>query len=1174
MIRTLDVGGKFKVDVYPSSDTNESVKQRIAIGLGTLPKWLIIPSDVDLLTANYVDPKDLLSTYIMKSDELAFPIDDVPVDLQEEAFRIFIATHKSLAESADPNPLLLAMDRQNSRNDSRDAWDARNEIVASLYASINKLTKTVEKTDHDRKFFDSLKGIESTPSEIVKINYVVFFNNVRTTSFDLFDHLHVNDRLPFAAFETKSEKTFYKAIETFIPPESATEESLTDAIFMLVDCYDSQIDVSNVGRFITAWIRAVDEKVEINFVIPVSKVEKYVNREEFVDRIVRSFHGINIRSAGGSIPTIKEIDVTAYTYLPRVAFDPLLFSDMVMNDDIISRKAAINEWVRATKKSTRDLYIHLYKNDERIGTCKMANKLDDTKVRCRIQSTSTATLDDVKNVMTKLFEYYLSVQFTIKTFYEQFWPRRKFVEAAHTKHADVETAATAATASNKGELRDASPKMFVDRHNRQCQKQVTVVSDEDLDSGKYANYKVMKFPTKGEAPTLNFVCDSDEKLKYPGLIRNQLDNAKTFPYLPCCYAIDQSKSRDSNYAHYFFGAETAGRKKHVQDVYSSDKILPAQAFGTLPFNMTNFFRSVVVDPRYEFLRIGVGRSPLSAVECVLTALHPDETNVEDRINEIMPALTSEPFVMACKQEMYSYSVSDIADMMKKHFKAASFFRALEMYFDCNIFVFTADKNRPDSARLLVPNHAKMYVKFRPTKQTIFLYEHWGSERDNLEYTQCEILGLRALTDKHLQNVARVLDPSTSTVKGVFDTLVRMSTAYVNSVKVEESVNALMHIDRDKYEALAQRVDAYGKCRSILIGLKNAGGGGRGAAVIGSLIVKPCPPYALKEETKFTTVKDFQLLYPFIHLAETQYLNSTGNFVSEIAFANMGFFVLSPKLQIPPLTGVPTVVNGPSIFTRFLTMEKTDDVATYGDNYRLAEKMKIAALDITAITSDKYDIVVNENVTDVVITSNDKLKVPNDKTAEGLIFETKKIIKYHIDLKDKSAKNNLSSMDFTHHDDDVDNKVYIVEGKQNLDNELAILKSNDRYILTDKIRPELVSPYFILFRGSVHIVQFVDSPPVLENALYAIATWMLKGYNPIVVKSKPSVDDNIFTSTPFSTKDDIDVAEYTPEYLDANLNTIHGSENVGNAPIVVLDYHKSQCIEPPFAILLKMLPKFS
>ena len=138
------------------------------------------------------------------------------------------------------------------------------------------------------------------------------------------------------------------------------------------------------------------------------------------------------------------------------------------------------------------------------------------------------------------------------------------------------------TIENK--LRNIDPDVFNANYTRKCIHPPTYIEEDEVQENINNGKKVMMFPkeiTKDSIPK-NYICNYDD-YKYPGLRNNPFDNAKIFPFIPCCYKKDQSQIKGSRYRNYYFDEPVAEKDMKQQGIYVSNIILPNDKLGCTIF---------------------------------------------------------------------------------------------------------------------------------------------------------------------------------------------------------------------------------------------------------------------------------------------------------------------------------------------------------------------------------------------------------------------------------------------------------------------------------------------------------------------------------------------------------------------------------------------------------------
>ena len=338
----------------------------------------------------------------------------------------------------------------------------------------------------------------------------------------------------------------------------------------------------------------------------------------------------------------------------------------------------------------------------------------------------------------------------------------------------------------------------------------------------------MLFPTKGEVgrdmvpvtPRL-YTCDI-ETHKYIGLRANDLQNKDLFPYVPCCFARDQFTRKGSAYREYFnnempsvknkggtpeIQEYTINRGGYINDLtptqidfQETDEFKPGQ-LRSLPPPIERFFQLILLDPMKKVERCSVRSTKYSAIEAILFARGVIKykkmrlSTVNNRLGKVVEKLrnNADLFAMAVKQERYDSSIEEIKQSFMQKLLLSVDVRALELLLDCNIFIFTNDG-------LFIPPHLRMYAKFKPNRETFFLYENPNE--------LVEIIGVRD-TYGPSESFRMVFDPNENLTIDVFNVFRRMSLAY-------SDLKEIPLIKLPKLSVDAQVIDSYGKCRVMIV----------------------------------------------------------------------------------------------------------------------------------------------------------------------------------------------------------------------------------------------------------------------------------------------------------------------------------------------------------------------
>lgn len=825
---------------YPTFtiDTTETIFARYASELNTLPDFLKITK----LSNSVYDVVDELHSKYISKNYIDLPLQVLAVDdasTQERGLRVFIATNIYLEENANQRRFLFEeIQRQLLASsyaiDVERVWQSRNVIIDELDAEVRRNRAEVERFKVVAIKFD--ETLETPFDDYVNRKSTIFNFKIDTTMkylTGLFDAINTTTRIPFVYISTWDGNEFYKVHRNFRPRFEWTDRRGENIIYAKV--FDGKNDYVDCGM-----------KFDDGTIICTLNVKHHKKNRDGVEKFIsETFDTLFI--GGYRIIERREIGIVADIYFPNIGLDADVMSDIVMNDDTASSIIVIDEFIKASKIK-KNIYAHsLLRANETINYLeKMTEKHNQfTKfpsaanqpyVRCQIKADSTERLLTLRSIAAKILTISVTRRDDIVSFYRRYIPSfGKLRRVPATKKRKV-----AATSAKEVHLRDIAPEIFVSQYPRKCAHKPTIVDDDY----RTADLQTMDFPTKGEATTRRYVCDKKKEYKYPGLMVNPLSNKDVFPFVPCCYSKDQSTKEASAYRQYFFDdadqdrlqyGRVASRPKHQ---YSTNKILPPNIIGNLPDVVHKLFVACDIDPHYAYKRLGVSRTPFSALEVVLRAKSMFEemttAATSTYLKRTVDDLKSKPSLVAATLQ----ETSD--DTESSYFSIRKYVHMLEEAYDCDIFIF-------DPKTLVVPSHVEMYCKYKPSRRVIFIYEHWGSESDNAQYPQCELV-VKSSAENYSVIDDYNFEPDSNIVlkiSGIFDAINRC-------VILDEPQTTFPQLRRHIFDAdvCRQYVDVYGKCRGVLLCDGN----------IPIEFAIPYPPYAVPTvDSRFSNAVDVNVL---------------------------------------------------------------------------------------------------------------------------------------------------------------------------------------------------------------------------------------------------------------------------------------------------------------------------
>lgn len=363
------------------------------------------------------------------------------------------------------------------------------------------------------------------------------------------------------------------------------------------------------------------------------------------------------------------------------------------------------------------------------------------------------------------------------------------------------------------ELKRRAPKIFVSLYSTNCQagKQPTIVENEDAPEVQKRGVQTLPFPRYAE-PEFHVYCADGMKLgmTYPSVMPNNRENRGEYPWLPCCYQNDQSGSED--YRLYVAGQpprEKRGTK--TSNVIKTNKFLPAGGKGMVHEAISRSL-STYRDGA-EISRFGAERSKSSLLHCVLSAIgdsaYKKAKNKEQFVERARAAIIAAVNPACMMQEMYDYSAEEIRDAFSDpnvFLDPSLFYRALEEFYDVNIYCFTARQD----GELDLPRHKLFHARpERVWRRTVLIYKNQGSRSDNLDYPQCELI---------VDGDTKVFGGDMAAAcHGVLQETARITSWFVEEQEVQAYDNMHSYVDLPRTigaRPVGQFVDSYGKMRSL------------------------------------------------------------------------------------------------------------------------------------------------------------------------------------------------------------------------------------------------------------------------------------------------------------------------------------------------------------------------
>jgi hypothetical protein len=839
----MQINGK-TFNVY-LSDTVNTIKDRIAVSMNTLPQYLVFTPELEspsqtgnLVVVNALDP-------VLNSKEYKFPEDKIDFSKvsREEAERFFIATHDiTNAKMNEPEMIMFLTYNISglSTLNPREIWNNRADIRKKMRDKIAKIRQEVDETTISLEEFENIPSIKTVEYEVSMVQFNIRFGkqNEAISAAELFNTLIVTKMAPYAAYGSggSGDGPFYKIFHDFTPDPDWLELDTPNVILIEVNgevTTDLRQPKNQYKKYTEAAFTIIDN--EIIATLSMNVGHRNVSRDVFIDRTLAVFPTLN-RSM---ITRIDELSTGGYITYPNQTILIPVWAELCMNYSFFNQIVALNESIRASKIKL-NAYTHVLGTGDILSiTMKQTDKANmygmedegSNYIRVRVKANTIADSLKYQKILGRLFTLYNNHKGLILTEY------RKYLGPKFLKNEETKLI-TRPRKLEKLEPRAIAPEIFLPTYSRKCPKRPTIITKEQAKLYKLNKEKqVMEFPAHGESTKRYYVCDHVDH-PYPGLRDNTLENKKKFPYIPCCYTKDQNKE-GTKFKYYYSQTQMKDKNNAVQDIFISGKTMAPGIPGTLPPNIKELFSLIEPNPEYQFVRVGSNITKSSFLECVMLALNDKDLqhiNVEDRIPIVerrRREIVTEANAMAAMQELYDEPMADIMDKFaNSNLSALEFGHVLELVFNCDIFVLSASDNDP-SGTMRLPRHAQAYYKFKPERDTIFIYQQHDINVSDVTEIQCELIARTKTPDtKVLSNMTISFSYHDHVVDKMWQVFSNLTRTFSHNMILPSISIPILTRGRDQI-IRSQVIDIYGKCRVLNIDY-------RGNMI--TMVSDPLPPY--------------------------------------------------------------------------------------------------------------------------------------------------------------------------------------------------------------------------------------------------------------------------------------------------------------------------------------------
>lgn len=845
-----------KRDISHKFDTEQTLKEKIAMDLGSIPKYIkFLPSDDEdtIIVDNILE--DIYNKDFDTNFDLQTLMNENP---SVEILNVWLATVRFNYDMIDYKNNLLEdfLDRLNIKV-NLDVF-FRTEAEAVIKTVLNDIELNKKKVDTREKMMNAFNRVrdevDRTELNVEKTLFELKLDIPTSISImEIFNETQTSINAPFVGY-----KTYYKIYKSLpnckgwekipipsldfkrqleeeeLETDNTSFEEQTTSIKICVLKRKNQpspeqsdrIDVRNYYSIATIELREDDGYY---MVLDHEVLPSNVSNEELISRAVSAIPNIKILDK-------KILKLSGTFDIKNQTLDVNIFSDLVMNHPAFSVFLGIKENIQTEKGRYTIQYNHpFYGNcivvlSQKVVSRQLAGQkaIAENVVRIKVRNGNINTITECTSAFSKFFYIYEMEKKGIIEFYKRYIP--SFVE----RKIDIQN-------TNMGELKlnDIVPDLFVGGISRSCEKFPKIVErDEALakGEGKYMLYP--KSPEEG--PQHYYICEEDNLI--PSLTNNKL--SKKYKELPCCH---QNHNAVYNKYYGIITEEEADKVElKYQRIISTKKFLNPGQIGVLPDNLKSMFLFFDGYRGRNFGRSGLGirGSKSSFLECVMKALKvgifdSDETLSDAEIdlevrNERRRLAEKAIQTGICFQEYYNQSPDEIYKNISDeniYLDPRQNVRLLEEEYQCKIYIFS--RKDVDGFMVIPDNiHGHLYFKNKWSK-TIIIFDHNGSESDHAQYNRCELV-TRWNADNFSDDNTVVFDTKDQFISLVDSMYRELSKTYIGNQLIKPFILP------KKLDIEYQGFDPYGKCRLLTVNFNNTKI---------NLFCSPIPPLNVKKVDK-------------------------------------------------------------------------------------------------------------------------------------------------------------------------------------------------------------------------------------------------------------------------------------------------------------------------------------
>jgi len=670
----------------------------------------------------------------------------------------------------------------------------------------DELDKLIKTNNEEKKFrieYNNYTPVETSNflQDSIIIEYKITIN---LDPLDAFNNLKLNKIIPFCRLQNV-DQVYYKILKDFtFPKQWLTGESTIT--FKL----ESTKQKDDWGTATINYLNMEESGSPYTAIMTIESTlgtSKELQEEEIRKNILNLFTDTVINIVERTEKGIKGIFA-----VPDVKLSRDVFLDLITNEKLVSHYLYVDETRDlSSEKGVLYLYFAVGDNTEDVLTVFLSDRIVSRNdpyylnkemllftpyLNVRVsRALNLNQINNFKEAFAIILDVYRKKFDSISDLYNKFIPGFKSANFINKKKiADVK---------NIKELQLLDSELFVHGYPTKCEKKKQPIPIKKEDIPKMGKKQVLNYPKGSDN---YFVC-GDKEYKYPGLIKNKLDNNDKFDYLPCCYKVNQTiGNKNLNIYLKNLTVEKTKTSNIVTRMAVEDGKL-----GYLPKNIHYILQNNLKKDE-EFLRYGVPIGNNSFIHVVLLALDPNYEktfNKKDYVQDFRNNLAGENMSTVIQQLYDVNSVDFVKDLMDNNviFDSKLYIGLLENYFNCNIIVFIKSEEEPNGT-FEIPRYTQgyLYNKLTSEKPTVLVYKHFGSRSDNLQTEHCELI------IKRYKKTIMWHFNDNNLIRKIYSYFLRSYQLYQIGLN---RYTPISNIDQDFPEIKSQIVDRYGKCRGFI-----------------------------------------------------------------------------------------------------------------------------------------------------------------------------------------------------------------------------------------------------------------------------------------------------------------------------------------------------------------------